>query len=179
MLVSPSMFARFCALLPLAALAGIGGTEQRSRARSGSAPSDTTALVAFADSIDRGAFAYVDGILVVRDGLPVFSRSWPRNYAGVYPMTDPPGPFNYHDPAWHPYYRKTALHTLQSITKSVTSILFGMAVDRGDLAGIDQPIAQFFPRHRQDFLDPRKQRITIRHLAHDDVGDPVAGGWGV
>jgi CubicO group peptidase (beta-lactamase class C family) len=128
-----------------------------------SAP-DTLALAAFADSVTRGDFDFVDGVLVVRDGKTVFSRVWPRDYAGAYPMTDPPGPFNYHDADWHPYYNGTRLHTMQSITKSITSIVFGIAVDRGDIAGIDQPIAQFFPEHADDFADHRKARITIRHL---------------
>lgn len=37
--------------------------------------------------------------------------------------------YNYDHPDWHPYYRDTPLHTLQSVTKSVTSVAFGIAVD--------------------------------------------------
>jgi CubicO group peptidase (beta-lactamase class C family) len=125
---------------------------------------DTTALAAFADSIARGGFGYIDGMLVVRDGRPVFARMFPRSYEGVYAMTEPPGPFNYHDPNWHPYYHGTSLHTQQSVTKSVTSIVYGIALARGDLASIDQPIASYFPEHARAFSDPRKRQITIRHL---------------
>jgi len=71
-------------------------------------------------------------MLVMLDGREVFERNFPRYYAGVYPMTDSPGPFNYHDPNWHPFYHGTSLHTQQSVTQSVTSILYGIAIDRGD-----------------------------------------------
>ena len=34
---------------------------------------------------------------------------------------DPSGPYNYFNPWWHPYYRRGDLHTLQSVSKTVTS----------------------------------------------------------
>lgn len=40
--------------------------------------------------------------------------------------------YNYNHPSWHPYYKQTELHTLQSVTKSVTSILLGIALDLSD-----------------------------------------------
>jgi len=125
---------------------------------------DTTTISAFADSAARGAFGYIDGILVLRDGQPVFRRTFQRSYQGAYPMTEPSHPFNYHDPSWHPFYRGTSLHTLQSVTKSVTSMIFGLALDRGDITSIDQPIEPFLPAYSRFFSDPRKRQITIRHL---------------
>jgi len=130
----------------------------------GNLVTDTTALSAFADSIGKGAFGYIDGILVIREGRSVFQRVFSRTYDSVYPMTEPPGPFNYHDSNWHPFYQGTSLHTLQSVTKSVTSILFGIALDRGDLSSIDQRVEPFFTDQSRFFSDPRKRQITIRHL---------------
>jgi hypothetical protein len=39
---------------------------------------------------------------------------------------DDTGPYNYYNPWWHPYYRREGLHTLQSVTKTITSVS-GMA----------------------------------------------------
>lgn len=157
---------RFAFVAALAALLGCraASTPVNNSAGSPTMVADTVALARFADSVRAGNFGYIDGMLVVRDGKPIFARSFPRSYEGVYPMTDPAGIFNYHDPNWHPFYQGTSLHTLQSVTKSITSIVFGIALDRGDLKSIDQPIQGFFPEHAGLFSDPRKQQITIRNL---------------
>ena len=125
---------------------------------------DTSGLAAFGDSVANGAFGFIDGILVVRDGRTVFQRGFSRSYEAAYPMTEEPGIWNYHDAKWHPFYQGSSLHTLQSVTKSVTSIIFGIAVDRGDIVSIDQRIEQFLPAYARYFSDDRKKQITIRHL---------------
>jgi CubicO group peptidase (beta-lactamase class C family) len=51
---------------------------------------------------------------------------------------------------------------LQSATKSVTSLLVGIARDRGLFADVDAPLADFLP-DRFD-ADARKRAITLRHL---------------
>ena len=58
----------------------------------------------------------------------------------------------------------TALHPMYSVTKSVTSTLFGIAFDMGYLESLDQRLVDFFPEREIDNLDERKERITIRHL---------------
>ena len=106
----------------------------------------------------------MDGIRVIQNGVVRFSRDFPRSYEGVYPMTDRSGPFNYHDARWHPYHTGSARHTLQSVTKSVTSLVYGIAIARGDIKRIDAPIATYLPSYSGAFDDARKKRITIRHL---------------
>jgi CubicO group peptidase (beta-lactamase class C family) len=54
-------------------------------------------------------------------------------------------------------------HDLRSVTKSVTSILVGIALDRGWLKDIDAPVFAFFPEY-QDLRTPEKDRITVRDL---------------
>ncbi|MBK5188035.1 MAG: serine hydrolase, partial [Gemmatimonadaceae bacterium] len=54
---------------------------------------------------------------------------------------------------------------LRSATKSVVSMLTGIAIDRKLLRGIDQDISAFVPEYfTADSVDPRKTRITLRHL---------------
>ena len=72
--------------------------------------------------------------------------------------------YNYFNPEWHPYYKDTDLHTIQSVTKSVTSALFGIAIDKGYIPNIDSKIVDFFPDYAPKFKDKKKQSITIRNL---------------
>jgi CubicO group peptidase (beta-lactamase class C family) len=56
------------------------------------------------------------------------------------------------------------LHSLQhvkSVSKSVTSLLFGIARDQGRFPDLDAPLHQSLPRELR--VDADKQRITLRH----------------
>jgi CubicO group peptidase (beta-lactamase class C family) len=56
-------------------------------------------------------------------------------------------------------------HDLRSITKSIKSILMGIAIDEGFIGSVDDPISKYLktlvPLKN---LDERKNKITIRHL---------------
>ena len=65
------------------------------------------------------------------------------------------------------YYRganERRLANLKSASKSIVSILVGIAIDLGYLAGLDQPIAEFFPRFFTGTVDPVKTTITLEDL---------------
>jgi CubicO group peptidase (beta-lactamase class C family) len=57
------------------------------------------------------------------------------------------------------------VHEMQSVTKSVTSLLMGIAVDKGVIPGVDSKALGFFPEY-PDFLnvDQRKRDVTVRSL---------------
>lgn len=59
---------------------------------------------------------------------------------------------------------------LQSVTKSVTSALVGIALDEGCLESLDQPIVAFFPEVADRITDPRKRQITIRQMLQMRAG---------
>src|SRR5262249_51728602 len=63
-----------------------------------------------------------------------------------------------------PYYRRGDLHTMQSVTKTVTSILIGVATSRKEFPDLDTPILKFFDTSKVANIDDRKRRITIRHV---------------
>jgi CubicO group peptidase (beta-lactamase class C family) len=61
---------------------------------------------------------------------------------------------------------------LQSASKSFTSALVGIAIDRGCLSGVDQKMMGFFPEFADQVTDPRKEQITIRDLLQMRAGYP-------
>jgi len=61
---------------------------------------------------------------------------------------------------------------LQSVTKSFTSALIGIAVERGLLTGLDQKMLDFFPDVAGEITDPRKGEITIRQMLQMRAGYP-------
>jgi CubicO group peptidase (beta-lactamase class C family) len=52
---------------------------------------------------------------------------------------------------------------VKSVAKSIISALVGIAVDRRLIAGVDTPIATYFPELARD-RDPRKLQITVEDL---------------
>ena len=57
----------------------------------------------------------------------------------------------------------------QSLTKSVVSLLIGIAIDKGYIKSADEKIVDFFPQLKQD-TDKRKQDITIREIMNQASG---------
>ena len=59
---------------------------------------------------------------------------------------------------------------VQDVTKSVTSALIGIALEKGYLNSVDQKIIEFFPEYFTDDLDPRKKEIRLKHLLTMSAG---------
>ena len=58
-----------------------------------------------------------------------------------------------------------------SVTKSVVSILVGIAIADGLIASVDQPLAELLPEHRQA-MSGDTAKVTLRHLL------TMSGGFG-
>jgi CubicO group peptidase (beta-lactamase class C family) len=61
---------------------------------------------------------------------------------------------------------------LQSVTKSFTSALVGIALDQDCLSNVDDKMLDFFPEVADDVTDPRKKQITLRNLLEMRGGYP-------
>ena len=61
---------------------------------------------------------------------------------------------------------------LQSVTKSFTSALVGIALEQGCLSSVDQKMLDFFPEVVEEITDPRKEQITVRNLLEMRAGYP-------
>lgn len=57
----------------------------------------------------------------------------------------------------------------QSLTKSIMSLLIGIAIDHGYISSLDEKISRFFPEIIND-PDKRKQEITIRQIMNQASG---------
>jgi CubicO group peptidase (beta-lactamase class C family) len=135
---------------------------------------DANALARFDADIAAGKYGNVDSMLVIRHGTVAYDRIYQHDYDRIYGEQartpgalnahDSTGPYNYFNPWWHPYYRRGDLHTMQSVSKSVTSAVIGLAVTRNEFPSIDTPILQYFSERKVANVDDRKRRITIRHL---------------
>ena len=73
------------------------------------------------------------------------------------------------------YFNKGSVNQLsarQSVTKSYTSAIIGIALDQGYLTSLDQKMVEFFPELADQITDPMKLQITIRSLLQMRGGYP-------
>ena len=135
---------------------------------------DAKALAEFDADIAAGKYGYVDSMLIIRHGKVAYERYYKHDYDQIYgadakrpgPLNalDPTGPYDYFNTWWHPYYRRGQLHTMQSVTKTITSIVIGVAIARKEFPDIDTPVLKFFDASKVANVDERKRRMTVRHL---------------
>lgn len=124
---------------------------------------DTVGLTPdFADRLDLGVRAGLlrdlHGVAVARRTVLAAERYWP----GV-------------DEAWGRPVGDVAhgpdtLHDLRSITKSIVSILYGIALDRGMVPPPEAPLYAAFPELADLAADPARAAITIEHALTMTMG---------
>jgi CubicO group peptidase (beta-lactamase class C family) len=101
---------------------------------------DPAPLEALVEGIRAGKVRDIHSLLVIKNGRLVLER--------------------YFDG-----YTAERLHMQQSVSKSFTSALVGIAIDRGKFAGVDERVLDFFPDSMPiEHLDERKRRITLDDL---------------
>jgi CubicO group peptidase (beta-lactamase class C family) len=100
---------------------------------------DATAVARLEERIQEGAYNHVHSCLIVKNGALVYEQ-----YFGG--------------------FRREKTHRLYSVTKSVTSALMGIAIDRGYIASVEQPVIYYFPEYAGENWDERKNAITLQHL---------------
>ena len=136
---------------------------------------DDQALLRLDKDMASGKYSQMtDSFAVFRCGKKVFERTYPHDYAKIYgkeaaergPYNERlTGRYNYFDPYWHPYYHGTDLHTMQSVSKTVTSVIIGAAIERGHFKpGLDTPVLKYFDTSKVKNVDDRKRRMTLRDL---------------
>jgi CubicO group peptidase (beta-lactamase class C family) len=94
----------------------------------------------------------VDSVLVVKDGYLV--QEWYFND-----------------------YGNDVLHNVYSCTKSVVSTLVGIAVDRGEIDGVDAQLLGLFPDYAPENVDEWKESITLRDMLIMSAGFDARDSW--
>lgn len=56
------------------------------------------------------------------------------------------------------------LHDVASVTKSITSLLIGIAIDKGYIKSVRQPVVELLPGVIRGSADPRHAALTVEHL---------------
>lgn len=111
----------------------------------------------------EGQYGFIDHLLIYKDNQLIFDESYRHNYDSVAQHYDQKDhPYNYYHPNWHPFYQGTALHTLQSSTKSITSLLVGIAIDEGLISGLDMKVMPLFEAYHSK--DPWQNKMTLEDL---------------
>ncbi|HYL60223.1 MAG TPA: serine hydrolase, partial [Candidatus Acidoferrales bacterium] len=66
-------------------------------------------------------------------------------------------------PAGEVKFNAETRHDERSVSKSVTGLVMGIAIDRGWIKSVDAPVLSFFPEYK-NLATPDKNRITLRDL---------------
>ena len=139
---------------------------------------DSGPLQAVDDRVRGGEFGHIDRLLVIKNGYLVVNHRYENDYREISrglrtPLgcgldacrsPDESHAFNYIHPDWHPYFQGRDIHSLQSVTKSVTSALIGIAVGRGEILGTDARLPSFFEEYDLSALGERFRRATLDDL---------------
>jgi CubicO group peptidase (beta-lactamase class C family) len=116
---------------------------------------DRDALCRMADRLS--STANVHAVLIVRGGKLVFERYF-RGSDEVHGRRLENVTFD-----------ADTLHDAKSVSKSVASLVLGIAIDRGLLGSINDPILSFFPE-LSDLRSPEKERIRLSHALTMSLG---------
>jgi len=126
---------------------------------------DPVAVDALVQDIQAGTYGLIDHFTLIRHGRMVADYHFEQDYEAVAAAYDTTNyQYNYDHPQWHPYYRNTDLHTLQSVTKSVTSVALGIAIDQGFIQGVEVPALSFFEEYDPDLSDPWRGDMLLEDL---------------
>ena len=66
--------------------------------------------------------------------------------------------------AYFPPSQQDTWHIIHSCSKSITSALIGIAIDKGYIEGIDAHVLDFFPEKRIPRVNAHKKAMTLEHL---------------
>jgi CubicO group peptidase (beta-lactamase class C family) len=111
---------------------------------------DGTRLCGIGDRL-MASDANVHSMVIIRHGKLVFEQYYPGD---DYPWGHPDGRAN---------FDATSKHDMRSVSKSVTSLLIGIAIDRKLIASVDEPVTKFFPEYAS-LKTPGRDSITLRNL---------------
>jgi len=118
---------------------------------------DRGALCRMADRLAASSTANVHAVLVARGGKLVFERYF-RGSDEIYTRR-----------VGNVTFDADTLHDMKSVSKSVASLALGIAIDRGLIGSVNEPIFSFFPE-LSDLRSPEKEGIQLLHALTMSMG---------
>ena len=118
---------------------------------------DRGALCGMADRLAASSTANVHAVLVARGGKLVFERYF-RGSDEIYGRR-----------VGNVTFDADTLNDMKSVSKSVASLALGIAIDRGLIRSVNEPIFSFFPE-LSDLRSPEKERIQLLHALTMSMG---------
>jgi len=115
---------------------------------------DTNLITKAMNKVLRGKYGEVHSVLIYKDGKLVLEEY----FEGHKYKWDAPN----HHSDWMSWERDT-LHDVKSVTKSMTSVCIGIAIDKGFIKNVQQSIFDYLPEY-QHLKKDRKEKITIEYL---------------
>lgn len=115
---------------------------------------NTNRLFTLINKINNNSYTEVHSIVIIKDDKLVFEEYFSghdflyngQNFQGAYIDFD-----------------RNTRHNTHSATKSFTSALAGIAIEKGFIQSVDDKIFDYFPDY-SELLDQQKEKITIEHL---------------
>jgi len=98
------------------------------------------------ERVRSGGYKNIQSVLIARNGKLVVEEYFPRAEGDKREQA----------------LRRASPVELTSATKSVTSILIGIAIDQHLIGGFDEKISTFFPEYADVFADPAKAKLCLR-----------------
>ena len=116
---------------------------------------DVDALETMMNAVSAGEFDVIDSIAIARGGELVFDETVRTALA---PNDAEVG------------NTQLAMHAQFSVSKGITSLVVGIAIDEGYISGVDVPYLSLFPYTDYANWDERKNEITLEHVLLMQLG---------
>jgi CubicO group peptidase (beta-lactamase class C family) len=115
-------------------------------------------LCAIGNAVRYGRLWNLHGVVVVRQGRLVFEQYFtgPDEHWG--------------SPVGGVTFGPDTLHDVRSITKSIVSLLYGIAHGQGTVGSVDRPVLDAFPEFADLRTDPARMRILVKHALTMTMG---------
>ena len=122
---------------------------------------DEAPIVEMMNGLSRQNEDHIHSIVIIKDGMLVFEEYFSGEDLDLTEGLN----FSHKD------FDSDTLHCQASASKSVTSILLGIAIDQGLVSGVEEKMFSFYPEH-SDLEDTGKGEITLQHMLSMSSGIP-------
>jgi len=106
------------------------------------------------DIQDKPKYYNIHSILIIKNGKLVLEEYFAGEDTEKRPIS----------------YGREDTHALMSVTKSFTSTLIGIAIDKGMIKGTDEDLISLFPDHAKALEGECKKNIKLRHVLSMSAG---------